>query len=1031
MDLVPGLYETLITEQLREVLDALIATGHVSDERNLDDAEVSEVLAYHVGATVEQLLQALPAARRLQAANDLLSVARAHEPQAKQLVDLVTDGPKQLWELRRSAANVVPLRRPRIPLRDADLLVNARGEPGLAAELAAEIESADQINLLCAFIKWHGIRLIWDQLEAFVHSGRQLRVLTTTYVGATEARAVEALARLGAEIRVSYETRSTRLHAKAWLFRRNTGWDTAYVGSSNLSRSALVDGLEWNVRLSRQATSALIEKFGATFDAYWVEPHFEHFDPDRDGERLRAALGSARTPQPSFLSGLEVRAFPYQETILDDLDRERHRHDRWRNLVVAATGTGKTVIAAFDYRRLREELGGDPSLLFVAHRKEILQQSIRTFREVLSDGSFGELYVDGERPERWRHVFASVQSLHRLGATSIDTQHFAVVIVDEFHHAEAATYRALLHHLEPKVLLGLTATPFRADGQDVTQWFDGHIASELPLWQALERDLLCPFHYFGVADGTDLSGIEWRRGGYELSGLDNLYTGNDARARLVIGEARDKVSDITRMRALGFCVSVAHARYMARVFNNAGIPAESVDASTNTEVREAALRRLRQREINIVFAVDLFNEGVDLPELDTVLLLRPTESATVFLQQLGRGLRRAPGKDCLTVLDFIGQQHRRFRFDTRYLALSGATRAALPDQIEAGFPFLPAGSHIHLDRVAQRTVLDNVRSQIQINRRQLTMDVRSVGTPSLVEYLRQSERSLTDIYRARSSWTEIKRAAGLPTTGAGPDEEALLRRVASFSHVDDPERTAFLRETLTSTTPPEHDLLPLRRQRLLTMLFFSLWPNAGEFTSYEAGLRRLWEHPAVREEIVELLDVTEANAEFTPRRLSEHFADVPLSVHCRYSREEILAAVGYASLDRKPRADMAGVRWVPDLQTDVFTVTLQKTERQYSPTTLYKDYAISADLFHWESQNATSQNSPVGRRYLAQRRTGTHVLLFARETQKAETGGAGAYLLLGECDYVSHKGERPIAITWHLRQPMPAAFYARAALLAG
>lgn len=1031
MKLVPGIYESLLTEHLQAILDDLETEDLLATLIDVDRAEQPAVLAHHVAAVLGRVLTASPAEDRVAITNQVLETILAEAGRHADLVEAVEPGPRHLAEVRRKSIGAMPLQRPRIPLRDADLLINARGEPGLVADLQTEIASADRIDLLCAFIKWHGIRLLWDDLENFVANGKPLRIITTTYVGATESRAIDALARLGADIKISYETRSTRLHAKAWLFHRESGWDTAYVGSSNLSRSALVDGLEWNIRLSRGATSALIDKFAATFISYWEEAHFESFDPDRDRARLDEALGHAHRQEPLSLSGLEVRPFPYQEAILDDLDRERHRHERWRNLVVAATGTGKTVVAALDYKRLCTEFGGRPRLLFVAHRKEILEQSLRTFREVLVDQDFGELYFDGHSPEKWDHIFASIQSLHRVELDRLDPTRFAVVIVDEFHHAEATTYTRLLNHLEPRVLLGLTATPFRSDGQDVTHWFDGHIASELSLWHALERDLLCPFHYFGIADGTDLTGVQWKRGGYDLVGLNKLYTGNDARAAIVLREVRDKITEPVEMRALGFCVSVAHAHYMARVFTEAGIPAAAADATTDRRHRSDVLRKLREREINAVFAVDLFNEGIDVPVIDTVLMLRPTESATIFLQQLGRGLRRAPGKDCLTVLDFIGQQHRRFRFDNRYLAITGTRRSDLAKQIEEGFPFLPPGTHIHLTKQAQEIILDNVRSQIKPTRPQLAAELRAAGDVTLGEYLASTERTIAELYRGRSSWTVLRRSAGFTTAPRGPDEDKLLRQLVRLTHADDPERLAFLQQFISSGPPPRTADLPVREQRLTRMLFFTLWRDGGGFDSYDAGFRYLWKHPAVVAEIASLADALDETAEFTPRPLSAHFADVPLWAHCRYSTEEILAATGHATLERTPNTDRAGVRYVSNLQTDVLTFTLQKSEHEYSPTTLYRDYAISPELIHWESQSTTSLASPTGQRYVNQRREGTHVLLFARETKNAEHGAAAAFLCLGEADFVTAMGERPIAITWRLRIPLPGTFYQAASVVAG
>jgi superfamily II DNA or RNA helicase/HKD family nuclease len=1013
-----GAYDELVTAGL----DALLRQPTVQAITDgLDPAESTEVLAAHLEKIVTRVLDSLPLERRLSVVNNVLA-RLIHETGKATAEDLVADPPKMLYSVGPATD------RPQNPLRRADLLINARGEPALHEELAAEISSADRVDLLCAFIKWQGLRLIVDAIDRHRADGKPLRVITTTYVGATERRAVDELVRRGAEVKISYETRTTRLHAKAWLFRRETGWDTGYVGSSNLSRSALVDGLEWNVRLSRGDTPLLLSKFAATFDSYWTDPRFETYDPDRDGGRLDQALRTASGQQTTIsIAGLEVRPYPYQQAMLDQLDVERKVHGRWRNLVVAATGTGKTVVAALDYRRLVEDVGG-LSLLFVAHRREILDQSRATFAAVMTDGTFGEVWVGGRRPTEWRHVFASIQSLHADGLATVRPEQFDVVIVDEFHHAEAATYRRLLEHITPRVLLGLTATPERADGADVTEWFDGHVATELRLWHALEQDLLCPFHYFGIADNTDLRGIRWRRGAYDVAGLSNLYTGNDARAAIVIRSLREIVTDAGAMRALGFCVSVDHAHYMARVFNQAGLPAVAVDASTDAETRAAALRDLRDRRVNALFAVDLFNEGVDVPEVDTVLFLRPTESATVFLQQLGRGLRRTGGKACLTVLDFVGQHDQHFRWDVRYRALTGSSRSELVRQIKHGFPFLPAGSSIRLDRVARELVLRNVKGQVAIPRPQLVRDVRSYGDLSLADYLRTSGREPAAVY-PRQTWTALRRAAGFGVPPPGDGEGRLLKRVAHFLHVDDQERLYEWRSVLSADAPPVMEGFGQRKERLLVMLFFSLWPDGGGFPDYAAGWSQLWANPAVREEIVQVLDVAGPLMSHVPVRLGG-MASVPLWVHSRYTRDELLAAVGLGTLARPPRNDREGVREAKGERADVFTFTLAKSQEDYSPTTMYRDYAISPELIHWESQSTTSESSATGQRYIHHVEQGSRVLLFCRETNNGDFG-AQPYFFLGPARYVTHTGSRPMAITWKLDRPMPADFFEAASVLAG
>lgn len=1017
-----GIYEQLLTENLRGRL-----VGLRSELVDVEEAEQAGVLGDYVGRRVAEALLAVDADQRVGFVNALLSglPGGAVSPGPQQLLALAREEQPGVWRLLQN--------RPSVPLSRPALLTNASTDPKLGAELRAELGTADRVDLLCAFIKWSGLRVLEPELRDLHGRGAPLRVLTTTYMGATERTALDRLVRdLGAEVRVNYETRSTRLHAKAWLLRRASGYDTAYVGSSNLSRAALLDGLEWNVKLAGAHTPELLAKFEATFDSYWADPAFVAYDPDVDGDRLDEALAIAggtlaRSTVTFSVSGLQVRAYPHQQEILDRLQVEREVHDRHRNLVVAATGTGKTVIAALDYARLAAHQPGRPSLLFVAHRQEILEQSRRIYREVLADGAFGELYVGGERPERWQHVFASVQSLASYGTAALPADHFAIVVVDEFHHAEAATYRRLLEHLTPVELLGLTATPERADGVDVREFFDGRAAAELRLWDALENDLLCPFHYFGVSDGTDLSALDWRRGDYEKAALERVFTADDARVRIVLQQLRDKVGDVGAIRALGFCVSVRHAEYMAQRFVEAGIPSLAVSAGTPKEDRAAALAALRNGTVNVLFAVDVFNEGLDVPDVDTLLLLRPTQSATVFLQQLGRGLRRTPDKPVLTVLDFIGQQSKQFRFDLKYRALTGLSRVALQRQLSQGFNFLPSGCELVLDPVAREVVLDNVRRQLTLNRKGLAAELRSHGDSDLSTWLASSGRELADVLKY-GSWTALRRAAGLPTQPAGPQEEQLLKRTRAFAHVDDAERAAAYTRLLTE--PFAYDALPEREQRFARMLFFSLWRDGGGFSSYQQGFDQLRTERAVRDEICQLVALGIENASHVTRPLEAGLQQATLRTDARYSLEEVLAALDYCSLTRLPSSFREGVLWAEAMQTDAFFVTLNKTERDYSPTTMYRDFALSPELFHWESQNATSVTSPVGQRYLAQRESGTHVMLLVRESRKSEWGGPAPYACLGPATYVEHTGSKPIAITYRLRHPMPTDTYRRAAVTA-
>lgn len=1032
MALPPGLYEKAHTEELEAELERLARNRSRSSA--LSDSEAPLFLAK---ATFGRLVHALSSYRgddaieqQLRLANRVLELIRAEAPRAGALSgDRFTEPGKKLLavlpEPPSGLGSAVEPERPGVPLSSSDLLVNSRRDLSLGPELKKEIASADRIDLLCSFLKWSGVRLVQEALREFCQRRPGgLRVITTTYLEATQGRALDALLDLGAELRVSYDTRRTRLHAKAWLFHRRSGFSTGYIGSSNLSHQALIDGLEWNVRVSQVDNGAILEKFGATFDHYWNDVAFEPYATEQDRERFDRVVKSQLRNRSELLLAIQLFPRPHQERILESLAAERER-GRCRNLVVAATGTGKTVVAALDYARIRKA-AGEASLLFVAHREEILKQSHLTFQVALKDGGFGELLVSGETPRSGKHVFASIQSLHADRLAEIPRDAYDVVIVDEFHHARAATYERLLAHLAPKFLLGLTATPERADGKNVLGWFDGRIAAELRLWEALDQGLLSPFQYFGIADHSDLSSLRWTRGRYPEKELSNLYTGDHLRAKRVLQELYAKVADVSEVSALGFCVSIDHADFMADQFNEAGIVARSVSSRTPKADRRAALAQLRAGQVRILFTVDLFNEGVDLPDVDTILMLRPTESATVFLQQLGRGLRLAEGKECLTVLDFIGRQHRKFRFDTRFRSIVGGTRRQIQRTVERGFPRLPSGCSIQLDRLSTERVLENIKSSLGIGRRGLIEDLRGIGHDvSLQEFLAAGDLDLEDIYgTAGASWTRLRREAGLPTSKAGAQEEPLLRAVARMIYTNDVPRIEHWRSLLARDAPPVADPSD-SWQRLL---FVALGNARRSYDEMSEAWAELWECQNVRLELFALLDVLEDRLRRRTPRLE---AALPLCLHADYSLDEVTCAFDVRTQKNSVLRQQSGVLYVEPHKTDLLSITLEKNEADYTPSTMYNDYPISERLFHWESQSAAHPGTKTGRRYIEHQKRGGSVVLFVRQSKRDARGFTAPYTCLGLARYVRHEGARPMKILWELEHPMPAELYEEFKVAAG
>ena len=1009
-----GLYESVITPRIQRRLDVTDRAHTIVD---LDPTLAPEILGRHIGDTVRRHLESLDADKRLAFVERLIDVIDSED-------DLAGNS---LLQAIYPTGRAQP-RRPSTPLSEGSLLTNARDEPGLGNELALEMESADEVDLLCAFVKFTGVTVLSPQFELLAKRGITPRVLTTTYMGATDRRALDVLVRdYGAHVKVRFEKASTRLHAKAWLFRRHSGFDTAYVGSSNLSRSALVDGLEWNVRLSSVAHSAQIAKFRTVFDSYWNLPDFEAYDPEEDADKLDQALEEAGGRKSGSvlvtLAGLEVRPFGHQQLMLDALATERHVFGHHRNLLVAATGTGKTVVAALDYRRLVEESNGkQPSLLFVAHRKEILVQAVRTYRAVLGDGSFGELFVGGDRPRHWNHVFASVQSLDR---DSQSPTQWDVLVIDEFHHAEASSYKRLLERFDAAEVLGLTATPERADGVDVRGLFDGRTAYELRLWDALEQDLLCPFHYYGISDNTDLRDVEWAAGQYNAGALSAIYTGNDARTFLILKALREKVLDPTQMRALGFCVSIEHAKYMAKAFSARGLPSAAIVGTTNPEQRRAFVEQLKSGDLSCIFTVDVFNEGVDIPSVDVVLMLRPTASSTIFIQQLGRGLRRSPGKAVLIVLDFVGQHRADFNLSGRFHAMTGLSRRRLKSDLEVGFPSLPGASRIVLDEVSRDEVLQSIKQAVNANTKNaLAKDLRSLEeVPKLAAFLDETNRGLDDVYRADRSWTTIVTiATGQPEPHG--DEKKVLKRLQRLRTVDDLDRIREYSRVGEAILAGQ----PLSRDDLWASMLVDYLIPAQPTPDFSQTVAELAAFPRLFEELIQLMEAATRNVHHVPLPLDGNLAHLPLRSQASYTREELLSALDWRSRDGRPQGSREGVAWCAAHYTDLFFINLHKDEAVFSPSTMYRDVPVSPTLFDWESQSGTSQASKTGRRYLNQREEGTNVLLTVRNSPNDDVTTA-PFTLLGNADYFSHSGERPIKIRWELRRPMPTDVLSQASVL--
>lgn len=855
-------------------------------------------------------------------------------------------------------------------------------------------------------------------------------------MGASEFKAIKFLSELpNTEVKISYDTQRTRLHAKSYMFHRNTGFTTAYIGSSNISKDAMTTGLEWNMKVSEKDSKNIVDKFKAIFESYFNDEEFKTFT-EEDEEKLKMELKKARVSElkneNNDIVNIDVRPYHYQKEILDTLSVERDVLGHNKNLVVAATGVGKTVISAFDYKNFKSQNKGKVNrLLFIAHREDILSQSLKTFRTILRDRNFGGLYSGNFTPNNIDHVFMTIQTFNsKKFDECLDKEFYDFIIIDEFHHASAPSYQNILEHFKPKVLLGLTATPERMDGKDVLEYFDGRISSEMRLCEAIDKKLLSTFQYFCISDELDLSKLKWSKGGYDNKELTELLTidklNSKKRADLVIRSLHDYISDIDEVVGLGFCVSIEHANFMANYFNDKKIPSVAISSKTTKDERDKAKSGLINGKYKFAFVVDLYNEGVDIPEVNTILFLRPTESLTVFLQQLGRGLRLSYNKECLTVLDYVGQAHKNYNFYEKFSSIARKKGKVLKEEIENGFITLPKGCHLHMEKQAKEYILININSFINnkttITNKIKTFEIESGKKLNLENFIEFYNITLKEIYKTKNSFYRLCVNAKVKEEFSDIDEKCLSSGMIRLTNTDSVKLLKFWIETLQNYKN-ENKIANLTdsEEQMLLMLYYTLYtksPKELGINNIIEFLKRLYSNRLMYEEILEVLKYNLNHIKV--KTLSDGLKfESNLEVHSTYTKEQILAAFGKNTIDKQyPLRE--GVLYIEEIKTDIFLITLNKVEKHFSPSTMYEDYAINDKLFNWQSQSRTSIDSPTGQRYVNHMNTNNNVLLFVREN-KREDGITSPYIYLGPADIVSYSGSKPINIVWKLKNTLPAS----------
>lgn len=929
----------------------------------------------------------------------------------------------------------------------------AGGEDPLIQHLLPHIQQAQSVDVTVAFVLDSGVRLLQSSLQALLDRGGRLRLVAGDYLDVTEPSALRQLLDLSGNVnRWMFETSDTSFHPKSWIFHFGHGGSIAIVGSSNLTETALRSGIEWNYRVYDKSNPGGWDDVLNGFESLIKRTEIRELTHEWIDRYEARRVPPTQRPR-SFSEVAEEAPLPaptphnIQRQALLAL-RATRSQGYTAGLVVLATGLGKTWLAAFDSEDFQR-------ILFVAHREEILAQAMATFRRLRPKARFGR-YTGDEKDLDADALFASIQTLGRAShLRNFHPDAFDYIVVDEFHHASARTYRALIDHFTPRFLLGLTATPERTDGGDLLGLCQENLVFRCDMFEGIGQALLSPFRYFGIPDEVDYAQIPWRSSSFDEEELTAALA-TQARAQNAFDQLRQRGGK----RTIGFCCSRLHADFMAHFFNERGIRSAAVHSGETSAPRRLSLEALQAGDLDIVFAVDILNEGVDLPEIDTILMLRPTESSIIWLQQFGRGLRLSEAKSHIVVLDYIGN-HRTFLTKARALLKAGEGDRSLALALEAirrkEFE-LPPGCEVTYDLQALDILKGLLRAttdadaleafyvdfRLRHGQRPTAIELFHAGFRpqasghgswfAFVERMGDLRATEADVYQRHGAFLDALAATPMAKSYKMLVIEALLAQGALPGEIDiDSLTTAFIKIAERNPQYKKDVSVPLddaaKVKQLLVTNPIQAWIGAkgtgGEayFSSSDEIFRTTFDvQPHLREPFVDMVReiIVWRLGQYLGRAsddengsLEEGGQEAPsgtLEPWREYSRSDIPQYFG-AKFD--PGSWNSGIVVIG--QDMILLVTLEKGN--LAAGNEYADHFIDSITFQWQSQNRTTMKSMHGR-IIDGSLPGYRVHLFVRPSKLRGTVAA-PFIYCGRPTFQSWAGEKPITVVWKLPNPVP------------
>ena len=900
-------------------------------------------------------------------------------------------------------------------------------------ELTSSLETCKKFYFSVAFINYSGLQLLLDVFSTLENKQIEGKIITSTYLNFTDVKSLRKLATFkNIDTKIYIANSYKGFHTKGYIFE----YDDYYkiiIGSSNITQSALKTNIEWNIRYitKNKDTGFAVEIINEFNDLWELTNDINESFLNQYETYLNDVRRFVVSEDDFFENHIIIKENSMQQQAISNLNKLR-LNNQDKALIIAATGTGKTYLSAFDVKQMNPN-----KVLFLVHREVILDDAMASFKKV-HPGKTLKKYQGQNKDLDSDFVFAMVPSLYtKENYKNIPSDYFDYIIADEAHRSYSTSYKTLIDYFKPKFLLGMTATPERTDGGNIFEFFNNNIALEMRLRDSLKEDLVLPFHYFGISDViSDLENVD-------LSKIDEVAKKLSIKDRVdfVIEKMEYYGYSGTKRKCLAFCVNNAHADYMAYEFNAFGYPSLSLSGQSTNDERNEAIAKLESLKdpLEFIFTVDIFNEGIDIPSVNLVLMLRPTQSPIIFTQQLGRGLRKHPEKEFLTVLDFIGNHNKTFLIP---IALSGSRyydKDSLKVQLEKNFSDIPGCTNISMDAIAKERILTHLEKVNFTDMKYLKEEYlgfkNSLGgkSPTLLDYIGQesSPDPVKFILKSNSYLEFVKSVEDFDLLVDSKtldiirslDKQLPIKRINEFVVIK-----LLIKLGSVNFDQAKNEILKYMNDVDDESIYHTFKYLSGyilgpkESNNYNYIIGNGIDYLSLKDS--ELLNNTIVleTLSYGILRYQEEFGKEKLSYpYLKKYTYYKMKDMGFLTNYDKSFASIRGSGVWKNKNHYYLFVDLHKGE-DIQESINYKDILISHTLMQWQTQNKTSQQSETGKDLTDNQNRNIHMHMFLRKAKQIGNQKLD-YIYIGEVNTLSFDGEKPITLQLQIINPIPQYIY--------